>query len=231
MEFPFLRQRDIEAAAERVLKEALGSRPYALPVNLDAVLFDHLAEREGLSFDDASYLGEVDGDPVIGMMLPAEGRIQICRSLREQGPLGRWRFTIAHEIGHWVLHRSLCQPPAFNLDLFEDAPRVARMVSLNRNVFPHAGHRVPTEEWQANTFAAHLLIPGEELRAAFTLRFGPPPAGAAEGVDRSERARALSKATSARRAVPLHEQFGVSVQAMTIALESRGYLTEQAALL
>ena len=83
MEFPFLRQRDIKAAAERVLIDSLGARPYALPVDLDAVLFDNLAEREGLSFDDESFLGEVDGDPILGMMLPAEGRIRICRTLKE----------------------------------------------------------------------------------------------------------------------------------------------------
>ena len=152
------------------------------------------------------------------------------KSLKEKGHAGRLRFTIAHEIGHWILHRSLCEAVALTLNLFEACPQGERMVSLNRNVFPEPGQSIPPEEWQANTFAAHLLIPAEELRTEFTRRFGSPVATRTAGIDRSEHARALAKAISSEVSQPLYLAFGVSIQAMGIALESRGYVREQAAL-
>jgi Zn-dependent peptidase ImmA (M78 family) len=56
----------------------------------------------------------------------------------------RKKFTIAHEIGHWVLHKSL---------LVQDP----KMGILNRKPL---GRRDPKPvEREANVFAAHLLIP------------------------------------------------------------------------
>ena len=63
------------------------------------------------------------------------------------------RFTQAHEIGHWVLHREL------NLENFSDSE-----LTLNQNQIPST----PLDwiEWQANNFAACLLMPSTSIIAA-----------------------------------------------------------------
>src|SRR5690606_28877899 len=88
----------------------------------------------------------------------------------------RGRFTLAHELGHWVLHRKLFLARSEALDLFE---RTAvdndfEFVGLNRSVFPAScrPNAVEREEWQANRFAVALLINPTVLREEFELRFG-----------------------------------------------------------
>ena len=65
--------------------------------------------------------------------------------------LGRYNFTLAHEIGHWVLHRDEVFAVSNEPDLF----------GLTANpVICRDGSHEP-REWQANTFAANLLMPKE----------------------------------------------------------------------
>lgn len=66
----------------------------------------------------------------------------------------RQSFTIAHELGHWILHRDLflSQP-----DLYPILPRYAD------------ANRADPLEKEANKFAANLLVPGhllEPIKAA-----------------------------------------------------------------
>ena len=87
------------------------------------------------------------------MLLPAERRIVLNASEapRDDAPLRRFRFTIAHEIGHWVCHVVGAERPASMFcrasDLSEDADR-----GLER---------------EANVFAAELLMPELAVRAAW----------------------------------------------------------------
>ena len=88
-----------------------------------------------------------------GMLLPGERliRINTAEGPRNELPLRRFRFTIAHELGHWVCHAlegadpavSYCRP----IDLTEAADR-----SLER---------------EANVFAAELLMPEAAVRASW----------------------------------------------------------------
>ena len=57
-------------------------------------------------------------------------------------------FTIAHELGHWVLHRRF----------YEENPEEYRFLSR----FRHTDDRGPSER-EANCFAAHLLVPDRLL--------------------------------------------------------------------
>lgn len=57
-------------------------------------------------------------------------------------PLERQRFTLAHEIGHWCLHRR------------------------DREAFAHSGPGRGRYEREANQFTAELLMPLHELRRA-----------------------------------------------------------------
>jgi hypothetical protein len=117
------------------------------PVPVEAVAEDLLGLRVEESWDiDCS-----------GMLLPAERRIVLNAheqaAGRNEPPLRRFRFTIAHEIGHWVCHclegrapkmeASYCRP----VDLSSAADRVL--------------------EREANVFAAELLMPEPDVRNAW----------------------------------------------------------------
>ncbi|MEO7100713.1 MAG: ImmA/IrrE family metallo-endopeptidase [Luteolibacter sp.] len=79
-------------------------------------------------------------------------------SLMERGPewkLNRLRFTIAHELAHFFLHRDL--PQAEN---FSSLPNFARWTA-------NYGGRKYTAEQEANEFAGRLLVPDIRLRSLF----------------------------------------------------------------
>ena len=86
---------------------------------------------------------------VLGLLLRREGRT-ICVINRDQNP-HRKRFSIAHEIGHYVLH-----PPqeAYIDPDFSVAARDDR-----------SAEGTDPKEIEANTFAAEFLMPEEVVRA------------------------------------------------------------------
>ncbi len=115
-----------------------------LPVPVEAIAEDLLGLRVEESWDiDCS-----------GMLLPAERRIVLNAHERVGGrndpPLRRFRFTIAHEIGHWVCHCLEGRAPS-------PEPSYCRPVDLTE-----AADR--TLEREANVFAAELLMPEAAVR-------------------------------------------------------------------
>jgi Zn-dependent peptidase ImmA (M78 family) len=124
-----------------------------LPVPVEAIAEDLL----GLQVRESNKLA------VSGMLLPAER--QIWLNGEEVGP--RRRFTLAHEIGHWI-----CQ----HLE-GRSAPVYCRAVDVQAE--PTTVDR--TLEREANVFAAELLMPEPAVREAWprsatvdelALRFG-----------------------------------------------------------
>ena len=94
-------------------------------------------------------------------------------------PSTRQRFTIAHEIGHYVYHRDL-------IDKGIDDNRAYRSTGEGRF---HNRNIGPAQETQANRFAATLLMPNDmvaDLRAA-----GFDRRGMAEKLGVSEHAMAI----------------------------------------
>ena len=225
MEFPYLHESKIEAAAQALLGRAFDGQAAVGPcVDLDALVFDFLVERERMYFSNERDLGHDDGDKILGRMVPLAGRVEVCRTVLVEGPEGRYRFTVAHELGHWVMHRPLFLAESNSLSLFGDQPVTGPMISLNRNVFPH-GHRPPPEEWQANRFAVALLVDPDLLRVGFEARFHEAPFVCSPGD-----LRVVSRDVACEEAQgrpPLKDEFGLSMEAMAIALESRGYVTDR----
>lgn len=239
MEYPFLRESVIEAEATALLHAAFGG-PWRqrAPVDLETIVYEHLSPKENLIFDPEADLPPENGEVVLGKTLPMRGKILLSRGLQEGEP-GRARFTLAHELGHWVLHRKLFLARRQMLDLFADTHDDGfEFVGLNRSTFPGSCSpgTVPREEWQANRFAVALLIDSQLLREEFQLRFHAPTISLSSSRWRSQ-ARTLRDLSSrvATAAVdglrPIHEVFGLSMEAMAIALESRGYVTETGMLL
>jgi hypothetical protein len=111
-----------------------------LPVPVESIAEDLL----GLTIRDDAGLA------VSGMLIPAERRIVLSAAERDYP--GRRRFTIAHELGHWICHVAGAR---------EAAPVYCRA----SDVEPGAGRAL---EREANIFAAELLMPEDAVRRAWT---------------------------------------------------------------
>ncbi len=108
-----------------------------LPVPVESIAEDLL----GLAVEEAD-LGEVSG-----LLYPHERRIL----LNAGEGAARRRFTLAHELGHWVCQ--WCEG--------RDAPVFCRAAEVG--VEPEA----KALEREANVFAAELLMPEDAVRAAW----------------------------------------------------------------
>lgn len=170
-----LRGEDFEDIATAILRQHM---PYVLEWPR-AVDIDHLAQ-ECFYLDiqyqhicyDGSVLGMIAFDdvnvPVLDRMyqptkctLPA-GTMVIDYSLigRENQP--RERFTKAHETGHWVCHRSYHSPDnqQFELRTAKTNSYIAcRTDNIERSRYNRDKNESDWEEWQADRFAAAILMP------------------------------------------------------------------------
>jgi hypothetical protein len=112
------------------------------PVPVESIAEDLL----GLRIEEAN-LGECSG-----MLIPSERLILVNASEAMSGdtPTRRHRFTIAHELGHWICHaRGM-----------EDAPTYCRAKDVSQDTDR-------TLEREANVFGAELLMPEEAIRTAW----------------------------------------------------------------
>lgn len=126
------RKRDqIEQQAEQLLKEC---GAYTLPVPIDRVV-----EKLGVTTEQ-SWLE----DKISGVLLVENKRGVIGYNATHANV--RQRFTIAHELGHYVLHCGHSTQTRLFID---------RYVAFRRD--DHSGD--DQEESQANAFAASLLMP------------------------------------------------------------------------
>lgn len=125
-------------------------RTHRLEIGFDA---DDLVDKLdlGLVWDDVPE----NGGPVILGLLDPNDRVVVLnqRHLAElEANGGRLRrFTVAHEIGHWLLHADAAR--SGTLSLLQDG-----------RVWCRTGSRDPVER-QADMFAGRLLIPQDLLRA------------------------------------------------------------------
>lgn len=99
-----------------------------------------------------------EGQSISGLLLPPRQEIWINREEAVDPVWGpqRRRFTICHELGHWVLHRSgqqslFCRHASVRED--DETPKA-------KDDRPP----LPLTEQEANAFAAALLLPAELIR-------------------------------------------------------------------
>ena len=112
----------------------------------------------GLLVRDVENMAAAPGAPVLapghtlsGLLLTARGEIWVNAAEGREWPPRR-RFTIGHELGHWVLHRSR-ETAVFCRHVVVDADNVKA--------------RPPASEDEANRFAAALLMPASLLRREY----------------------------------------------------------------
>jgi hypothetical protein len=203
---PFLPDVAVEASASALLaaharRAASQIRP---PVPVESILQDHL--RLHLGFDDLrTSLGVPD---VLGALYMDSGEVVIDQTLdpdEHSSALGRYRFTLAHEIGHWELHRALFAFQQRQDDLFAKpaAPSIVCRTSQGKE-------RI---EQQADAFAAALLMPRSEVITHWQ-RLTDGRIGIRPGATRDDLIEIAVR--------PMAEVFEVSAQAMRIRLEGLG---------
>lgn len=132
------RRAAIEQRAASILRE---SDTYRAPVPVDLIVA-HL----GLITQARALTDGVSGV----LVFENEQGVIGCNALH--APV-RQRFTLAHEIGHFVLHVKAQQPRLF----------IDKTVSFHRDDDSSTGN--DNEEIEANVFAAALLMPEELVRA------------------------------------------------------------------
>jgi hypothetical protein len=214
----YLPEGEIELAALAAL-DAYGRRFEEVttpPVPAEEILECHLELDFG--FEDLEDAGL--GADALGAMWVHERKVRVDSSLdptvfteRE----GRYRFTVAHEVGHWQLHRHLFLADANQDPLFGGASEPSVVCRANSRKAPI--------EWQADAFAAHLLMPKEMVARAWRRSYGDlaPHFVGGQNVPASpvthHRFRADPADVVTREMAAL---FCVSAQAMRIRLTSLG---------
>ncbi len=166
---PFLSRGGIELKAA-VLLEAYRlkkGRTLTLPIPVESILEGFLKLK--FSFMD---MREVFGvDDVVGALWMESGEVGVDHRLDpDANPRseGRYNFTIAHEIGHWLLHRryklSKTDPMLPYAGYQEASPTyVCRSSTSNR------------AEIQANLFASSLLMPKPMVVGIWQETYGEGP--------------------------------------------------------
>jgi hypothetical protein len=149
----YLRKQHIEWNAEKLLAEfgerfGVVSKP---PIPVEEILENHL--KLTLEIDDMeSRLGFSD---VLGALWAPERLVAIDQSLEpSEHPSmeGRYRYTVGHEIGHWVQHRHYFLANPDQGVLFAHGPKPPSVVCRTSQ------SKEPIE-WQADFFSACLLMP------------------------------------------------------------------------
>jgi hypothetical protein len=152
-----------EETAARWLERVSSGTP-ALPVDVD-----HLAEEVlGLDVQEHADLRALidasDAPPgeLSGLLLPGQDRIYV-NAVEARRSRGRRRFTVAHELGHWHLHR----------DGDDVRTRFCRPADIGAGSSELWAAR--TLEAEANRFAAALLMPADLVRReAAACRYSVP---------------------------------------------------------
>lgn len=175
LKVPFLADRQLESAATELLRKYAKWKgtPPRPPIPVDDIV-EGLLELSLSIGDLRTRLGKND---VLGATWLDDGHVMIDSSL--EGNEGRFSFTLAHETGHWVLHRPIIEMEKVTVPLFAREPNT----KPGPAIVCRDGQR-DSAEIQADRFAAYLLMPATDVRAAARLVTGDPLA-----IDRLEARR------------------------------------------
>lgn len=159
---PHLSRNDIDLKAEELLEWFDKKRLQEPSLTPLAEIAQRMAKDFSVRFIFTEPLGTTsDGKLILGSCHFPSRTIQIDPSLLSNGP--RFNFTLAHEIGHLILHRKL------RLD-FRELDTPIGHIQDGRSHIRVSRHsaRTPRDwlEWQADYFASALLIPRATLRQA-----------------------------------------------------------------
>lgn len=124
------------------------------------------------SFSGGELIVTDEGRRVQAVMEVPPNTIMVDRALYypEFEPI--FRFTFAHECGHALLHRRFCRDPE-NMKAYSEQGRERFLPDTEKSLEVHDEHRLKNDydwlEWQANTFASAVLMPGKLVLQAAEL--------------------------------------------------------------
>ncbi|MBF0340914.1 MAG: ImmA/IrrE family metallo-endopeptidase [Magnetococcales bacterium] len=221
MNFQPMQKEEIEMASRLLLLghyRKFGPAGF-LPIPVEEILESHLGLT--LEFDDLRQrLGMND---VLGATWVNDRRVVVDISLDptvDPRQEGRYRFTLAHELGHWELHRHD----------FENG--VAQRGAFRQKIPPSIVCRTSTSkdpmEWQADLFASYLLMPTKMLFDVWSSIFDTSDAYDAANEMAELISRWDGQSGSGRPVVSVAREmaraFHVSGQAMQIRLQHVGLI-------
>jgi hypothetical protein len=161
---PFLQPAELDHAANELLHRygEWRQEPAVPPIDVDEIVEGYL----GLVLEVVDLKGQLGMHDVLGATWFSEHRVCIDRTL--EAKQGRFAFTVAHEIGHWELHRPLFELEKLVLPLFPSRAGAAAGPAI---VCRSKDRKAPAE-WQADQFAARLLMPARAVRSTARHLFG-----------------------------------------------------------
>ncbi len=137
-----------------IYKHAMGwQNPEEMIVNVMEIYDNVIYPEYEFSLDMSTDLGEYENQKVLGKTMPKEKIIAIDPSIAPATNDPRFPFTMAHEIGHALLHQS------------ENMPLCRTTAST------FANKHDPLER-EANAFAVQLLMPSDLVQHRFQEYYG-----------------------------------------------------------
>jgi hypothetical protein len=160
MNVPWMPKCDIESVAAAVIDgyADLIGRPMRPPIPVEDIIERYLDVR--IRYVDFEHTCGQTG--ILGATYLDRRLICASEHLADSRCEGRLNFTFAHEAGHWVLHRRLVEAP--NASLSRQSAILCRKKDAKKPI-----------EWQADYFAACLLMPEQWVREAFASAVGAEP--------------------------------------------------------
>ena len=230
---PYLSRRQIEREATDLLASYFKQNhwPFA-PIPIDEIAELHL----GLSIDFLDLRQMFGVGDVHGALWLHDRLIGVDRRfdpVQHSRAAGRYCFTVAHEVGHWQLHRHCL----LDRDLAVNTPDSHTYEVPQACRFSDGRARI---EWQADYFAACLLMPRMLVLAAWReWRGNTRPITSQEMISRPlwevaqlllrngawpRRSEAATQWVLERMIRPLAGRLGVSAPALRIRLTDLGLL-------
>ena len=152
MKVPWLPKSEIAKRAASVIDDYQGiiGHPVKPPIPVEDIIERCLNVRYGFAdLEEATGMKDV-----LGATYVEKKMICINERLLDDEYEGRMIFTCAHEVGHWVLHRSyVTEAKRFGLQ--------------NDAIICRTSNAKEPIEWQADFFAGSLLMPENAVKEAF----------------------------------------------------------------
>ena len=219
---PFLSNQRIEDEAALLLAEYGEKRPpvTAPPIPIDDIIELHLE----LTFELKDLQKLFKLADVHGALWMNERLVGVDQSLDPSlypQKLGRYRYTLGHETGHWRLHR-----PHY----LKDHNQGTLLAGVGKPAYICRSSDKGRVEWQADFFAANLLMPRKMVYAAWQAWRGDPDPVALDDFRSAAMARAngcTDEELMEDFCRPLAGKFKVSAIAMRIRLEQLELMTRE----
>ncbi|MCD9501499.1 ImmA/IrrE family metallo-endopeptidase [Photobacterium phosphoreum] len=148
---PFLGFNELEIKSKHFI-ESIYTRNVEEKLDFELII-SYFTENYNITFVFDENLGsDKKHNEILGQISVAERVIKVSSALEINSP--RWRFTLAHELSHLVLHHDFFS----NDDVYNEL-----INNLQWSESEQINSDIQRLEWQANAFASCMLVPKDEL--------------------------------------------------------------------